>query len=498
MVGGWTRQRTLVRMSTTPAEVIIGLDVGTTAVKAAAFAPDGSWRHVSEREHPLHRSGPDQYVQDPAAVLAAARGALADCVTHTRAAEVLAVSVTTGMHGLAALDGHRRPLTPVLTWADGRARDEARKLQESGDAVELHRRSGVPVHPMSPLTKLRWFARHDASVWEAARWWVGLKELVLLWLTGELVTELSSASGTGLLDLDSRAWSDATLGLCGLTADRLPEVLATTATLPLDTTAATETGLPAGTPVVTGAGDGPCGNLGTGALGPGVAALSLGTSGAVRVVVDAPRVHERLFCYALTDSSWVVGGATSNGGSALRWAGAAILGGDDVDGEIDEVAVTAPAGSDGVVFLPFLLPERAPRWDPDLTGAFLGLRHEHTRAHLLRAAVEGVCGQLRLVADSVAAAEPVREVRATGGVFRSPLWRSVMAATIGRPMQVVGDTDGTALGAAALGLVALGRAADPAQAAEQLGAGSGAEACDVDPATARTYEDLVERLRLMT
>jgi gluconokinase len=298
------------------------------------------------------------------------------------------------------------------------------------------------------------------------RWWVGLKDYVLWRLTGQLVTELSSASGTGLLDLATRSWSPAALELAGISADRLPPVLPTTAALGLSADVAAQVGLPAGTPVVLGAGDGPLGNLGTGAGTPGVAGLSLGTGGAVRMVVREPPADPdaALFCYALTDDVWVVGGAVSNGGIVVRWAGNALApdlrgvpGGPTGDEQLLDLAARVPAGSDGLVMLPYLLSERAPLWDPDLPGAYLGLRREHTRGHLVRAAVEGVCLQLSTIMDRIDRIEPVTSVRVTGGVFRSSLWRDVLAAVLDRPLLSVGDAEGSALGAAALGLHALGR-----------------------------------------
>jgi len=209
------------------------------------------------------------------------------------------------------------------------------------------------------------------------------------------------------------------------------------------------------------------------------------------MVVPEPGVDEQgtLFCYALTDTAWVVGGAISNGGVVVRWAGSSLapdLAGDEA---LLELAATAPAGCDGLVMLPYLLAERAPLWDPDLPGAYLGLRRDHTRAHLIRAAVEGVCLQLKVVLDHLDRLHPVESLRVTGGTFRSPLWREVMAAALERPLYVVGDAEGTALGAAALGLFALGRAPDLGGAVEQLSDPAAAEPVriDPDPELAATY-----------
>jgi gluconokinase len=460
-----------------PEQVIIGVDAGTTGVKAAAFGLDLPATAVAIREYPLEEPAPDREVQDPAAILTAAGDALRECVAATGTAEVMAISLSAGMHGLMALDADLRPLTPLITWADARARDQARSLRRSGEAAELHARTGVPVHPMTPQAKLMWFAEHDPRTSSAARWWVGLKDYLILWLTGTLATELSSASGTGLLDMATRAWSPAALELSRVSLDQLPEILPTTATLPLATATARRVGLPAGIPVVVGAADGPLGNLGTGAIAPGVTGLSLGTSGAIRMAVDEPRVDDdgTLFCYALTESVWVLGGAISNGGVVVRWAGESLApdvraaaGGAGPDAAVLDLAASVPAGSEGLVMLPYLLTERAPLWNPDLPGGYLGLRHHHTRAHLVRAAVEGVCLQMRTILDRLEEAERVISVRATGGVFRSTLWREVMAAALDRPFYVIGEAEGTALGAAGLGLLALGRTPDLADAVSLL------------------------------
>lgn len=456
------------------AEVVVGLDVGTTATKAVAVDLGSAWQHVAQRRYPLLQPEPGHAVQDAAAVLAAVDAALAETVTtvHRTGATVVAVSVSTAMHGLVAVDADGSPRTPLLTWADSRAADQARALRASGEGIALHRSSGTPVHPMSPMTKLLWFAEHEPALLDGARWWLGLKDLVLLHLTGQVATELSSASATGLLDLSTRDWDPAVLERVGVRQDQLPPVLPTTEVLGLAAGPAGRFGLRTGLPVVVGAADGPLANLGSGAVAPGVAGLSLGTSGAVRAVVPTPHVDEggRLFCYALTDDAWVVGGAVSNGGVVTGWAVDTFgrPGADDAEEKVMALAATAPPGCDGLVMVPYLLAERAPLWDPDLPGAYLGLRRRHGPAHMVRAAVEGVALQLAAVTAEVDRVHPVHEVRATGGALRSGLWRDVVAAALDRPLVVAADAEGTAHGCVALALLALGRVADLAEAVDRL------------------------------
>lgn len=256
------------------------------------------------------------------------------------------------------------------------------------------------------------------------RWWAGLKDFVLACLTGVVVTEISTASGTAMLELATGRWDARAVELAGIRLDQLPPVLPTTAVLEISRAVAEELGLPVGTPVVVGAGDGPLGNVGTGALDDGVVGLSVGTSGAARMIVREPVLDPdgRLFCYALTDGLWVVGGATSTAGVVVRWAGDVFGGGLAAPGTLRDTELLAlvqavPAGSDGLLMLPYLLAERAPLWDPDLAGAFLGIRLAHTRGHFVRAAVEGVALQLAVVVEALDRIHPVTAVRAIGGAF---------------------------------------------------------------------------------
>jgi gluconokinase len=290
-----------------------------------------------------------------------------------------------------------------------------------------------------------------------------LKDFVGLRLTGRLATEHSSASGTGLMDIHRLAWHPGSLEFAGIRAEQLPELLAPVDSLPL---VADILGIRPGTPVVMGGGDGPLANLGVGAVVPGVAALSLGTSGALRVVQDRPAVDERgrVFCYAIAEGLWVLGGAVSNGGVVAQWAadtfGASV-------GDLLDEAAAVPVGANGLLALPYLLAERAPWWDPDPRASLIGLRREHTRADVTRALVEGVGQQLALVLDAVrSTGAEVGRIRVTGGAFRSDLWANVLAATLGMSLELADDSEGSGVGAALVGWRALGVLSSLMEAAE--------------------------------
>ena len=428
-----------------PGPVVLGVDLGTTATKVVAADAAGRIDGIAERPYPLTTGPHGEATQDADEVLAAARSAIAECA---RGRNVAALSFSAAMHTLMPLDTDGRPLAPASSWADRRAADIAREWRKpDGPALELHRATGTPVHPMSPLVKLAWFARTEPDL--RAAHWVGVKDYVLAALTGRLATEHSCASGTGLLNIHTLSWHEPSLELAHIDAGQLPELLAPTGQLTL---AAPVGDLPAGLPVVAGGGDGPLANLGTGATVPGMAALSLGTSGALRAIHPAPGVDDRgrVFCYALADGLWAVGGAISNGGVVGSWASDCF--GVPVHDLFAEAATADPAG---LVALPYLLGERAPWWDPDLTAVLLGLRRDHGRAAITRALVEGVGQQLALVAAALPGAE-LTEIRATGGAFRSPVWGTVVASALNRPLSLTADEGGSGLGAALLAWHALG------------------------------------------
>jgi gluconokinase len=242
-------------------------------------------------------------------------------------------------------------------------------------------------------------------------------------------------------------------------------------------------------PLVLGAGDGPLANLGVGAVRPGVAACSVGTSGALRLMVERPVVDQagRTFCYALTEDRWLVGGAINNGGVVLQWAGDALAPelGEHVEAELLEIAAQAPPGSDALVMLPSLLSERAPHWSAVPRGAYVGLTRAHRREHLVRSALEGVCQQLALVLASLRdAGNEVREIRATGGFARSELWRQMLCDAFGRPVGFPVGHQGSGFGAALLAMEALGLVASIDRAAELIVID---EIRRPEPAAAATY-----------
>jgi gluconokinase len=444
--------------------VVLGVDIGTTATKVVAFDAAGTDHAKASIAYPLDEPRPGEAVQDVDVILRAVVDGVREATSAARAAgaEVAGLAFCTAMHTLIGLDVDDRPLTPSITWADTRAASQAERLRAGPGGLELHRRTGTPLHPMAPLPKLVWFREVDPETFAAARRWVGIKEYVIARLTGEWVTDISVASATGLLELARLDWDEQALELAGIERAQLPQLVSTTHVLPkLTEAAARDLGLPAETPIVVGATDGPLANLGVGAVRPGVAACSIGTSGALRVMVDRPAVDPlgRVFCYALTEDRWVVGGAINNGGVVLRWVRDALAPelGEHSEAALTELAERAPVGSGGLIMLPYLLSERAPHWSSLARGAYVGLTRAHRREHLIRAALEGVCLQLALVLQSMQSAGiEVHELRATGGFARSTLWRQMLTDALAMDVGFPDEGEGSSFGAALLGMQALG------------------------------------------
>jgi gluconokinase len=494
-------------------DVVIGIDTGTTATKAIAAGLDGRVRAGTSVHYPLSVPGPGRAELDAGRLRDAAVEALVDVAGQCRGNgdRVVAVSLSAFLHGLVPMDAGGRPTGPLVTWADGRAGAQSEQIVASGRAKALQARTGTPVHPMAPLAKLAWWKANDPAKLRETPRWGGVKELVLAVLADEpYLLDLSVASGTGLYDIHERHWDPEALEIAGVRPEQLAEVVPTTRKLRLREDVAVAAGLPAGTPLIIGAADGPLANLGVGATPAGVAAVSLGTSGALRTVVDAPTADKagRLFCYALTEDRWVIGGAINNAGSVIRWAGQTFAGSFDrpaaegEDADVRDAALLLEAagvgpGSDGLLCLPYLLGERAPWWRAGLRGAYLGLRREHGRAHLVRAAVEGVCQQLALVRDTFAdEGITVNEVRATGGAVASDVWIGILAAALDLPVAIADTPEGTALGACLLGLHALGDLPDLDHAATLIRIGQPHGPDPADAALYRRLRPLVERSAL--
>lgn len=450
---------------------MIGLDIGTTGTKAVLFEENGRIAAKASGEYPLLTPSLSVAEQDPEQIFEAVLSSVRKVMDESRVdpAQVMFVSFSSAMHSVIAVDRTGRPLTNCITWADNRSAQWTEKLKQDR-GHELYLRTGTPVHPMSPITKLMWLHHEEKEVFQQAHKFISIKEYVFFHLFGQYVVDYSLASGTGLMNLRDLKWDPEALEVAGISSDRLSELVPTTHIMNgLNKKYAEAMGLSPSTPFVIGASDGVLSNLGVNAIEPGVVAATIGTSGAIRTVVDKPVTDPkgRIFCYALTEDKWVIGGAVNNGGMIFRWVRdqlaasevetAKRLGINPYD-VLTKIAERVRPGSDGLLFHPYLTGERAPLWNADARGSFFGLTLSHKKEHMIRAVLEGVIFNMYtvLLAMEEQVGRPAK-IHATGGFARSPMWRQMMADIFDQRVIVPESYESSSLGAAVLGLYATGR-----------------------------------------
>jgi gluconokinase len=488
---------------------VIAADIGTTSTKTLVINRAGHIVASHSIEYPLHTPQPNAAEQDPDEIFRAVLHGIRDVVRKAgiQAKEVLCVSFSSAMHSLIAVDKEGQPMTQCITWADNRSAGYVDVLKREHNGHQIYLDTGTPIHPMSPLLKLMWLRNEKSELFQSAYKFIGIKEYVFAKLFGEYVIDYSLASATCLFNLKSLSWDPAALNVAGVTPDRLSKPVSTTHVMEgMDSRYAAEMGLEASTPFVVGASDGVLANLGAGAFEPGVYAATIGTSGAVRGVVSEPKTDPkgRLFCYALKEDFWVVGGPINNGGIMFRWvrdelatleAEEARRRGIDPYDYLTELAAQVPAGSEGLLFHALLAGERAPYWNANARGMFFGLTLMHKKPHMIRAVLEGVMYRIHsIVAPLEELAGPTREMRASGGFARSTFWRQMMADVLGTAVTVPDAIESSGLGAAQLGLLALGEIRDFSSIHEWVQTGNRHEADMNNHAVYRELSDIYEEV----
>jgi len=433
----------------------IGIDIGTSAAKALAFSPAGSLLAKSTVAYPLYQPGPGLVELDAATVLDATLKAINDTAGKMGTTPAV-ISFCTAMHGLMVPDAGGEPLTGLFTWADTRSASQAAELHRTGMAKTLYPLTGVPVHAMSPLCKLLWLREHRPELLVPANRFIDSKTYLWQRLTGKFQLDTAVASATGLLNIHTLHWEPQALQLTGLYAQQLAELVPTgySITLPAGNALLPFAGE---TTLVIGSSDGALSNIGTGATDQHRLSITIGTSAAARIMVPLaqtdPDMHS--FCYHASEGNYIIGGASSNGAVVLQWLREELLQTNDSYDSLVEAAFAIPAGSEGLVTLPYLLGERAPRWDPAAKAAFIGMQSHHTRAHMVRSAIEGICYNLYTICEPLLQQYPVKSIGASGGFAKSEGWLQLLADLTNLPVNETHGEDAAALGAVMLAATAL-------------------------------------------
>ena len=451
-------------------DAYLGIDIGTSAAKAVALSGDGAILAAHSAEYPLSHPAPGWSEQAPADWVEGARTAVAAVLERVPAAEIGAIGLSGQMHGLTPLDADHRVIRPAILWNDQRNGAEAAEITDlAGGLDALLGLTGNPMLVGYTGGKILWMARHEPAAFERMRHALNPKDYLRLVLTGEVATEVSDASGTGLFDVASRRWSRALLDRLPFDAGLLPECHeSTTVTGRVSASAAEAFGLAEGTPVVGGGGDAVVQTLGSGVIAPGELQTTIGTAGIMACALESPTPEPegrlQVFCN-LDPNLWHCMGVSLNAGGALGWL-RGVLGGAEFDALTAEAGRVGP-GADGLIFLPYLNGERCPHPDPSARGAFVGLASRHGRGAMTRAVMEGVVYALydmhllmqRMAPDG-------RIVKASGGGARSELWRQMQADLFGcEVLTTSGAAEGGAFGAALLAGVGAGRWSSAAEAA---------------------------------
>jgi len=468
---------------------VVGVDIGTSSTKAVLFDTTGQQIARSAQKYDLKSPEPGAAEQDPNDILQAATQTVAEVIAASgiNSTQLLGISFSAAMHTLLLMNPENLPITPMYTWADNRSDRWADFVKEHCDADGLYQRTGLPVHPMSPLVKLVWLRHEQPDLFKQVARVVAIKEYVLWHWCGEWAIDHSMATTTGLLALRSLAWDSEALAIAGIEEQQLSKLVPTTHRFShIHPDYAQKMGISTDTPVVIGASDGVLSNLGVGAISPGIAAITIGTSGAVRQAVNLPTTASsaQLFCYALAEDLWVMGGAVNSGGIALQWARDGLMPYSIPPEEknlsnpepsastyerLTKMAQTVAPGSEGLIFHPYLLGERSPLWNAQARASFFGLSRQHTQAHLVRAVLEGVVYNLHAVFSALEqSGGRVTKLRASGGFARSNLWQQMLADIFDRTIEVPKVIESSAFGAAVLAFWALGEWDSLAQVEEKI------------------------------
>jgi xylulokinase len=441
---------------------VLGIDVGTGGTRAVVVDELGIILASATEEHDAFVSPKIGWAeQHPDDWWRAAGIAIRKATSHgrVRAEQIAVIGFSGQMHGAVMLDASACVVRPALIWCDVRTEKQCQELAERIGRDKLIQLTCNPPLANFTLTKFLWTRENEPEAWRRVRSVMLPKDYVRFRLTGERATDVADASGTLMLDVARRRWSSETLQAVGIDSSLLPALYESQEVCGTVSAAGAEaTGLATGTPVVAGASDQAAGAVGMGIVGPGAVSATIGTSGVVFAATDEPlrdargRLHT--FCHAVPNR-WHVMGVTQAAGLSLRWFRDRFLTASEKNGNpyetLSQEAATAPPGADGLLWAPYLMGERTPHLDPNARGALVGLTASHTRAHVVRAILEGVAFSLKDTFTIFSELQvPVKNIRLGGGGARSVLWRQIQADVYGHEVELLEAEEGAAYGAAIL------------------------------------------------
>ena len=438
----------------------VGIDLGTGSTKAVAVNTAGKTIATAQSYYPTNNPKAGYSEQNPDLIWRAFLNCISKIITNLKQAPQ-AISFSSAMHSIMPVDENGNALANAMLWSDSRSADVALAIRGSADGEDIYRHTGTAIYAMSPLCKITWLSKNEPELFDKAHKFISVKEFVWFKLFGVFEVDYSIASAMGMFDILDLKWYNKACALAGVDGARL--------STPVDTgykrhlaSADIIPGIGTDTAFIIGASDGCCANLGGNAVHEGVGALTIGTSGAVRVGSKGPvyNYEAMTFNYLLKAGTFICGGAVNNGGAAVDWLLKSFLKLDTVTEEtykhLFKAIDTVSPGSNGLVFLPYLYAERAPIWDAKSSGAFININFKHQQPHFLRAALEGICFALNDVLHAVEQpAKPIEEIVISGGFITSATWVQLLADITGKKLVLLQSDDASAIGAIYLAMEAL-------------------------------------------
>jgi len=428
--------------------MIAAIDIGTESARLM-FKSNSEWR-VLKKSYRIFFPSPEAAEQDPHEIFSAVLDLLKQVPNED---DVLYVGMSSVFHSIVGLDENLDPVTPLLNWADRRSFREKEELEKKYGVRFFYEKTACPLHPMYWPSKILWMKKNSN-----AKKFCSIKAYIVNKMTGEFVEEFSLASGTGMMNIHSLEWDEEILEITEVRKEDLPEIKSPYTQVRVKDEIAKELGFKK-VYLVLGGGDGVMTNVGLNAMDSDSATVTIGTSGAFRVVMDRPVIDQEgisTWCYLIDEENYVLGGAINNGGIVLMWL-KDVMRFESYD-EIIEEAKKSSIGANGLVFLPFLNGERAPHWRERYRGVLVGLTSSHRRSDIARAALEGICFRIKDVHNAVRRVgniDPNRIV-ATGGFTSSPYWVQLLSDVLGKDIIVTDVENPSAFGAYVMALKSLG------------------------------------------
>jgi gluconokinase len=449
---------------------ILSIELGTAAVRIYAFDLNGNLLGNSKGHYPTFHTMPDYSEQDPEQIFITMLYVLKNIINNTllpQKCKVTTVCFSSSMHSILCVDKFGVPLGNAITWSDNRARLEAMEVkQDTQAAAALYEATSTPIHPMAPLYKIAWLRKNDPVRFEATAKFLSIKSYIIHQLIGgDYLIDYSLASSTGMFNINTFKWDTNALAIAGITEDHLPKAVSVFTPLgKLKGAYLTSLGLDENTKLLIGSSDGVLATLGAGVLHSDNVTVSLDDSSAVRVIGNTILKDEtgRLFNYLLTENHIISGGPSNNGGTVFEWFAKQF--GEYAHSYDTETWMTSlleeankiKPGSEGLLFLPYLLGERAPIWNADARGVYFGVNIKHERSHFLRATVEGLLYELYSIAKLISSHRPLKAI-SLNGTFAAPnIVAQAMADVFNKPVHLTQQHQGVSRGAYLLAATDMG------------------------------------------